>query len=815
MKNLNLPTFLTALFFFGFQNLHGNPVHTDSVAPSPTLTDLAVNGRILIDFHPDTLEYRMALPLSVEEVPEVSATASDSAAGVVITPAGEIPGTTLIEVTSEDSSLTYSLDFHHRENIFFDFESGVDPFIDFDGGTVQIIDNPHSTGLNTSGKVGKMVKYSGQVWGGSFIQLEDSIDFSVSKFFTMKVLAPRAGVDVMLKLEHLTRGRIYREVHATTTLANEWEELTFDFSEISGKFPIHKITLIFEMGIQGEGGDAFTFYFDDIRQLYNYDLCLARAGSDQAVVDEDRNGVEEVNLDASASIGSPSVVSYEWYEGGNVIAGGMQPTVNLSTGPHYISLKVTDENGSTGWDAMLVDVREIIWQEDFDSLATETWNFELGDGCDQGPNMCGWGNFELEYYQEENVSIVPLEGEGENHALLLEARKESVANRQFTSGRITTERNVAAHFGILETRIKAPDVEKGLWPSAWLLGVNHRTAGWPVCGEIDLMEMGQDQAFRDENDFPESTGNELVGGNLLWYTADACGPDNPTCAASIAYDHHYCTPYYTEDPLNERFVIYRTYWKESEIRLTVVDGGVEHDFYTGPFPVTDNEEVFRKPFYFILNLAVGGLFTGITSPGDITAPMPASMMIDYVRVLKWNGIGNVYLDYILANAGADQTLTDENGDGKEMVTLDGSGSSYPGGTIISYRWTRNGSEIANGVSPTFELPVGEHIITLTVTGNDNVTSSDDVGVVIESTATGIEEKAPDPFTLYPSPVGDILTIGYERGKVDRIRIFGINGNLILEKSRCSQVDMQGLPSGLYLVELEANGIFFRKKIVKE
>jgi len=85
-----------------------------------------------------------------------------------------------------------------------------------------------------------------------------------------------------------------------------------------------------------------------------------------------------------------------------------------------------------------------------------------------------------------------------------------------------------------------------------------------------------------------------------------------------------------------------------------------------------------------------------------------------------------------ANAGLDQTITDSNGDGSEIVTLDGSLSSDSDGTIVSYEWSEGGTVIATGVSPTVSLAVGTHTLTLTVTDDDGATDTDDVLITVEA-----------------------------------------------------------------------------------
>lgn len=137
-------------------------------------------------------------------------------------------------------------------------------FTNFDGGVVTVENNPHATGINTSAKVAKMVKHPGQPWGGSFIALDNPIDFSVLKTFKAKVWSPRAGAKVLLKVENAANGGINFEKEVTTTVANGWEELTFDYSAINTANSYQKIVLIFELGTPGDGSANFTFYIDDI-----------------------------------------------------------------------------------------------------------------------------------------------------------------------------------------------------------------------------------------------------------------------------------------------------------------------------------------------------------------------------------------------------------------------------------------------------------------------------------------------------------------------------------------------------------------------
>ena len=138
-------------------------------------------------------------------------------------------------------------------------------FSNFAGGTVTVINNPQVSGINTSAKVGKMVKGPGEVYGGSLILLGNPIDFSANKIFRMKVFSPRVGAKVLLKVENATNGGISFEKETTTTVANAWEDLIFDFRAINTANAYQKIVLIFDLGTQGDGSPNFTFLFDDIR----------------------------------------------------------------------------------------------------------------------------------------------------------------------------------------------------------------------------------------------------------------------------------------------------------------------------------------------------------------------------------------------------------------------------------------------------------------------------------------------------------------------------------------------------------------------
>lgn len=147
-----------------------------------------------------------------------------------------------------------------------DFEAATYDFVDFSGGTATVIANPHSSGLNTSANVAQMVRNVGDVWAGSKLVLGSKLDLSTKSGFSMKVYSARAGVPVTLKLELSTNGGVNAEVSAVTTVANEWETLTWDFTGKSSN-TYDALTFLFDLNSVGDGSANSTFLFDDIEQI--------------------------------------------------------------------------------------------------------------------------------------------------------------------------------------------------------------------------------------------------------------------------------------------------------------------------------------------------------------------------------------------------------------------------------------------------------------------------------------------------------------------------------------------------------------------
>ena len=360
-------------------------------------------------------------------------------------------------------------------------------------------------------------------------------------------------------------------------------------------------------------------------------------------------------------------------------------------------------------------IGEIIWEENFDNL--DNWLIETGNGS------WGWGNGELQYYSENNVEISEIPNEPGNNGLHIIGKEESGSNildqwgnsLNYTSGKITSKSKISVQYGMIEIRVMVPDIDLGGWPAVWMLGTANYN--WPRCGELDLMEMGHTQVFRDLHDDHNggngnnnSTVNQMVGANAIFYADEAVNEGNPSGAASISWDpdDDYCRPYYNYDNLNNRFLTYRIYWDPDSIRFTIIDDGSEYDFYTDIFPIDSVSDEFNAPFFFNINLAIGGTLTDAYNLGDpgsglpISLPLPTSMYVDYIQIREWNGHGNVHIGPPEFEGGTYGLFTDTTPVDNGLI---------PGENAEIYVWEGTLSE---GSIPPFE---GENGITWTSTGS--------------------------------------------------------------------------------------------------
>ena len=160
-----------------------------------------------------------------------------------------------------------------------DFESfDKSVFISFGGTSNDVIANPDTTG-NTSATVGKVTKGAGEVWAGNVITTTNPIaDLAVKNQVKLKVWSSRAGSTMTMKLENIDDANINSGEITVPVVGNSaWEEVVFDMSAIDSSKEYRKIVWFFDLGTQGEGGDAWTFYVDDFSQTAKVTEPLAAA----------------------------------------------------------------------------------------------------------------------------------------------------------------------------------------------------------------------------------------------------------------------------------------------------------------------------------------------------------------------------------------------------------------------------------------------------------------------------------------------------------------------------------------------------------
>ncbi|NER19021.1 glycoside hydrolase family 16 protein [Spongiivirga citrea] len=235
---------------------------------------------------------------------------------------------------------------------------------------------------------------------------------------------------------------------------------------------------------------------------------------------------------------------------------------------------------------------QLVLQEEFDNDGapnSAVWGFDIGTGEN------GWGNNELQYYTDrtENVTV-------QNGILLITAQEESFEGSSYTSARLLTKDRFEQQYGRFEARIRLP-YGQGIWPAFWMLGADINENPWPAAGEIDIME------YRGQNP------SVLIG-----------SVHGPGYNGGNAISKEYTLP---NDRFDTGFHVFGIEWSPEKINFYVDD--VLYNQIT-PADVT-GEWVFNKPFYILMNLAVGGSFVG--SPNAETV-FPQTMLVDYVRVYK-------------------------------------------------------------------------------------------------------------------------------------------------------------------------------------
>lgn len=236
--------------------------------------------------------------------------------------------------------------------------------------------------------------------------------------------------------------------------------------------------------------------------------------------------------------------------------------------------------------------RSLVWSDEFDGAAgtapnPATWSYEEGED---------WGNAQLEFTTNRTQNAA-LDGQGN---LVITARRESFRGRQYTSARLITAGKRTFQYGRIEARMKLPR-GRGLWPAFWMLGADFPATSWPAAGEIDIME------YRGQE--PSTVVGSLHGPG---YSGGSARTMSKTLRATR---------------FDNSFHVFAVEWSPNKIEH-YVDGQL---YFTSTPADVKGPWVFEKPFFLLLNVAVGGNFVG--APDAITE-FPQQMVVDWVRVYE-------------------------------------------------------------------------------------------------------------------------------------------------------------------------------------
>ena len=256
---------------------------------------------------------------------------------------------------------------------------------------------------------------------------------------------------------------------------------------------------------------------------------------------------------------------------------------------------------------------ELVWSDEFDQdgpVSQDKWNVETIP-----PNNGSWWNGELQFYTDKEDNIRVEEG-----LLKITAKYESYEGKNYTSARINTQDKFEFIYGRVEMRAKLPNWE-GMWPAFWLLGANIDEIGWPNCGELDILEHGDYVKDSKSND------PGLIS-SAVHYGPQDYSRQTTNVPGKIFFDTGQERFIRSEKIIEKPFEEYHTYsmqWSPDKIQFFI-----DEELHL-EFPMQSQHSPFDKPFFLLLNLAVGGHWTdGYVASGFTEA----TYKIDYVRVYQ-------------------------------------------------------------------------------------------------------------------------------------------------------------------------------------
>ncbi len=279
------------------------------------------------------------------------------------------------------------------------------------------------------------------------------------------------------------------------------------------------------------------------------------------------------------------------------LTSGSRGPVAARRSPSRLKDNRAPDPGPTGWT--------LAWADEFDDPAgappnPANWAYEIGDTTPDGKN--GWGNEELQYYTDDPANAAT-DGNGNLVITLSKADGSQECYYgpcEFESARLITQNKAEFAYGRIESRLKVPTGGDGLWPAFWSLGTDITYNPWPGAGEIDFME------------YVSRLPNEIFG------TIHGPGYNGGKSFNGI-YDFG--------QPVFDEYHTFTVEW-EPDLITWYVDGIQYHQAKPSDVP---GPWVFEKPFFLLLNFAIGGNFGGAIDPNNT---YPQEYLVDYVRVYQ-------------------------------------------------------------------------------------------------------------------------------------------------------------------------------------
>jgi beta-glucanase (GH16 family) len=241
-----------------------------------------------------------------------------------------------------------------------------------------------------------------------------------------------------------------------------------------------------------------------------------------------------------------------------------------------------------------------VFVDEFDTFNPDVWNKET--------HAPGWVNQELQAYDHDHATVGT---DGGKSVLILTAERKG---GKIFSGRINSQGKKSFKYGRIEASIKLPKTANGLWPAFWLMGDNNQ--GWPMCGEIDILEAGEQGGIK------QGTTETYVN------TAIHYG------RTSATHQQSYHAANFDHSLQDGGYHIWTMDWDENYITI-YIDNIKFHSFNIGS--AIGRYDYFHHNFYMLFNLAVGGAFTGITDINGITALKEGEkvqMFVDWVKIYQ-------------------------------------------------------------------------------------------------------------------------------------------------------------------------------------